>query len=87
MNFCTALAAILAIAAAISAAAQTPPAGNRAQLSGTVTAVNADAKQLSLKGDKGDDVSVTTYGPHPDSAHSAGRNRPEKGHARSRSPH
>ena len=40
--------------------AQTPPAANRAQLSGTVTAVNADAKQLSLKSDKGEDVSVTT---------------------------
>ena len=44
----------------MSAAAQTPPAGNRAQLSGTVTAVNADARQLSLKGDKGDDVTVST---------------------------
>ncbi len=60
MNSCTTLAAILAVAAAISAAAQTPAAGNRAQLSGTVTAVNADAKQLTLKGDKGDDVTVTT---------------------------
>ncbi len=60
MNFCTTLAAILAIAAAISAAAQTPAPANRAQVSGTVTAVNADAKQLTLKGDKGDDVTVTT---------------------------
>ena len=60
MKFCTTLAAILAIAAAISAAAQTPAAGNRAQLSGTVTAVNADAKQLTLKSDKGDDVTVST---------------------------
>ena len=50
----------MAVAGAISAAAQTAPAGNRAQISGTVTAVNADAKQLSLKGDKGEDVSVTT---------------------------
>ena len=60
MKFSTAMAAILALAAAISATAQTPPAASRAQLSGTVTAVNADANQLSLKGDKGEDVSVTT---------------------------
>jgi hypothetical protein len=59
-KFCNALAAILAVAAATSAAAQTPPAGNRAQLSGTVTAVNSDAKQLSLKADKGDEVTVST---------------------------
>ena len=58
LKFCTALAAILA--AAMPAAAQTPAAANRAQLSGTVTAVNADAKQLTLKGDKGDDVTVST---------------------------
>jgi hypothetical protein len=58
MQFFIALAAILA--AAISAAAQTPAAGNRAQLSGTVTAVNADAKQLTLKADKGEDVTVST---------------------------
>ena len=50
----------MAIIVATSAAAQTTPAGNRAQISGTVTAVNADAKQLSLKGDKGENVSVTT---------------------------
>jgi hypothetical protein len=59
MKFCNALAAILAVAAAISASAQTP-APNRAQVSGTVTAVNADAKQISLKADKGDDVTVST---------------------------
>ena len=60
MKFSTAMAALLALAAAVSATAQTPPAASRAQLSGTVTAVNADANQLSLKGDKGEDVSVTT---------------------------
>lgn len=55
-----ALAAILAIATAIGAPAQTPPTAARAQLSGTLTSVNADEKQLSLKSDKGEDVSVTT---------------------------
>jgi hypothetical protein len=54
------MAAILVIAAATCAAAQTQPASNRAQLSGTVTSVNPGANQLSLKSDKGDDVSVTT---------------------------
>jgi hypothetical protein len=42
------------------AVAQTPPGAARAQISGTITAANADAKQLTLKSDKGDDVSVTT---------------------------
>ena len=60
MKFSTAMAAILALAAAVSVPAQTPPAASRAQLSGTVTAVKADANQLSLKGDKGEDVTVTT---------------------------
>ena len=60
MKFSTAMAALLAIAAAVSVPAQTPPAASRAQLSGTVTAVKADANQLSLKGDKGEEVSVTT---------------------------
>jgi hypothetical protein len=64
MKFPTALAALLALVAGVlsgsSAAAQTPPAANRARLSGTVTSVNADAKQLSLKSDKGEAVSVTT---------------------------
>jgi hypothetical protein len=64
MKFSTAMAALLAIAAAVpsgsSAAAQTPPAANRAQISGTVTSVNTGAQQLSLKSDKGEDVSVTT---------------------------
>jgi Cu/Ag efflux protein CusF len=60
-KFSNGLAAALAIAAAICASAQTPPAAaNRAQLSGTVAAVNVDAKQISVKSDKGDDVSVTT---------------------------
>src|ERR1035441_4205038 len=63
MKFPTALAALLALVAGVlsgsSAAAQTPPAANRARLSGTVTSVNADAKQLSLKSDKGEAVSVT----------------------------
>jgi hypothetical protein len=54
------LAAILASATAISAPAQTPPTAARAQLSGTLTSVNADEKQLSLKSDQGEDVSVTT---------------------------
>jgi hypothetical protein len=53
------MAVLLVMAGAISASAQTP-ATTRAQLSGTVTSVNADAKQLSLKSDKGEDVSVTT---------------------------
>jgi hypothetical protein len=60
LKFATALAALVAIVVAASAAAQTTPAGNRAQISGTVTSVDAGAKQLSLKGDKGEDVSVTT---------------------------
>ena len=64
MKFPTAMAALLALVAGVlsgsSAAAQTPPAANRARLSGTVTSVNADAKQLSLKSDKGEAVSVTT---------------------------
>ena len=54
------MAAILVTAAAFSAAAQTQPASNRAQLSGTVTSVNPGANQLSLKSDKGEDVSVAT---------------------------
>jgi Cu/Ag efflux protein CusF len=54
------MAAILVMAGAMSAFAQAPPAAARAQLSGTVTLVNADAKQLSLKSDKGEDVAVTT---------------------------
>ena len=60
MKFSTAVAALLVLAAAVSGPAQTPPAAGRAQLSGTVTAVKADANQLSLKGDKGEDVAVTT---------------------------
>ena len=64
MKFFTAMAALVAIVAALSsgssASAQTPPAASRAQISGTVTSVDADAKQLSLKSDKGDVVSVTT---------------------------
>ncbi len=52
--------AVSFIALAAVASAQTPPAANRAQLSGTITATNVDAKQVSLKSDKGDDVSVTT---------------------------
>jgi hypothetical protein len=64
MKFFTAMAALGAIVAALSsgssASAQTPPAASRAQISGTVTSVDADAKQLSLKSDKGEAVSVTT---------------------------
>jgi hypothetical protein len=60
MKFSTAVAALLVLAAAVCGPAQTPPAAGRAQLSGTVTAVKADANQLSLKGDKGEDVAVTT---------------------------
>jgi Domain of unknown function (DUF5666) len=55
-----ALAAILAVAVATQASAQAPPAANRAQLSGTLLSIDADAKQLSVKSDKGDNVSVTT---------------------------
>jgi hypothetical protein len=64
MKFFTAMAALVAILAALStgssASAQTPPAASRAQISGTVTSVDAGANQLSLKSDKGDAVSVTT---------------------------
>ncbi len=64
MKYSTALAAIIAaiwaIAATVPGAAQTPPAANRAQLSGTVTSVNADGKQLSLKSDKGEEIAVAT---------------------------
>jgi hypothetical protein len=64
MKFFTAMAALLAIVAGVpsgsSASAQTPPAANRAQVSGTVTSVSADANKLSLKSDKGEEVSVTT---------------------------
>ncbi|MCU1235507.1 MAG: hypothetical protein JWP63_3474 [Candidatus Solibacter sp.] len=59
MKYLNAIAAILVLGAAISASAQTPPT-NRSQLSGTVTSVNADAKQLAIKSDKGEDVAVTT---------------------------
>ena len=57
------MAALMAIATGVpsgsSAAAQTPPpAANRSQISGTVTSVNTDGNQLSLKSDKGGDVSV-----------------------------
>jgi hypothetical protein len=60
MKFSNAIAVILALGAAVSAGAQTPAPANRSQLSGTVTSVNADAKSLALKSDKGDDVAVTT---------------------------
>jgi hypothetical protein len=60
LKFSTAIAALVALAGATSTAAQTTPAGNRAQISCTITSVDAGAKQLSLKGDKGEDVSVTT---------------------------
>src|ERR1022692_4487607 len=62
MKFSTAMAALMAIAAGVpsgsSASAQTPPAANRSQISGTVTSVNTDGNQLSLKSDKGGDISV-----------------------------
>jgi hypothetical protein len=62
MKFFTAMAALMAIAAGVlsgsSASAQTPPAANRSQISGTVTSVNTDGNQLSLRSDKGGDVSV-----------------------------
>jgi hypothetical protein len=62
MKFSTAMAALMAIVAGVpsgsSASAQTPPAANRSQISGTVTSVNTDGNQLSLKSDKGEDVSV-----------------------------
>lgn len=54
------LAVAVTAAGAIIAAEQSPQASNRAQLSGTVTSVNADGKQLSLKSDKGEEVSVIT---------------------------
>ena len=56
------MAALMAIAAGVlsgaSASAQTPPAANRSQISGTITSVNTGGNQLSLKSDKGGDVSV-----------------------------
>ena len=56
------MAALMAIVAGVpsgsSASAQTPPAANRSQISGTVTSVNTDGNQLSLKSDKGGDISV-----------------------------
>jgi hypothetical protein len=58
MKFSTAMTALMAMAAAMSASAQTPPAANRAQISGTVISVNTDGNQLSLRSDKGGDVSV-----------------------------
>src|ERR1035438_7156602 len=58
----TAMAALMAIAAGVpsgsSASAQTPAAANRSQISGTVTSVNTDGNQLSLRSDKGGEVSV-----------------------------
>ena len=66
IKFSTALAALLAMAAAVSAAAQTPPAptpaaaANRAQISGTIAAVDAANRQLTLQSDKGEAVSVAT---------------------------
>src|ERR1035438_4919911 len=63
MKFSIAMAALMATAAGVpsgsSASAQTPPAANRSQISGTVTSVNTDGHQLSLKSDKGGDVSVS----------------------------
>jgi hypothetical protein len=41
---------------ALAAPAQTPP---RSQVSGTVASVNVDARQIVLKSDKGDDLSVS----------------------------
>jgi hypothetical protein len=62
MKVFTAMAALMAIAAGVlsgaSASAQTPPAANRSQISGTITSVNTGGNQLSLKSDKGGDVSV-----------------------------
>ena len=49
----------IAMLLAASAFGQTEPA-KRTQLSGTVSAVNAELRQLTLKSDKGEDVSVTT---------------------------
>ena len=43
----------------IAAFAQTPPAGSRGQIAGTVTSVGSGAPQLSLKSDQGAEVSVT----------------------------
>jgi hypothetical protein len=42
----------------IAALAQTQPAGSRSQISGTVTHVGSDIPQLSLKSDRGAEVSV-----------------------------
>jgi len=60
MKLSTAMAALLAIVGSISVAAQTPPPSGRAQISGTVISVNTPGNQLSLKSDKGENVSVTT---------------------------
>src|ERR1039458_6462081 len=56
MKVYRAASAVLAAIITISVSAQTPP---RSQISGTVTSVNADAKQIGVKSDKGDDLSVT----------------------------
>lgn len=40
--------------------AQAPPAAARAQVAGTITAVDAASKQISVKSDKGEQVAVTT---------------------------
>src|SRR4051794_21952443 len=55
----THLATLLATLLTASGFAQTEPA-KRTQLSGTVSAVNAEVRQLTLKSDKGEDVAVTT---------------------------
>ena len=65
MKFSTAVAAFMAISAGIPAASTAfaqAPAANRAQISGTVTSVNTGGNQLSLKSDKGEDVSVAVTG-------------------------
>jgi len=60
-NYSIAVAAILAVAGVASAPAQdAPAAATRAQVSGTVSGVNADVRQISLRSDKGDDLAVTT---------------------------
>jgi hypothetical protein len=51
--------AVILVVTQITVAAQSQPAA-RARFSGTVTSVTAGRNELTLKGDNGDDVSVTT---------------------------
>ncbi len=60
MKVSRAATALLLTTFVIALSAQTPPAAPaRSQVSGTVVSVNADAKQMSVKSDKGEELAVT----------------------------